>query len=143
MAMSTTTVIDRARLKELVEKEEATYLQRNPQSLARHQEAKQSFLRGVPMLWMVRFGGVVCVLERRVCAAWRGAVASDWHVRAHARAQTHNPKTPQVRSAGRFPLYVVDAKGSRFRDVDGHEYLDLCLGDTGAMVRLCLCCYCA
>ena len=32
-----------------------------------------------------------------------------------------------------FPLTVSEACGARFRDVDGHEYVDFCLGDTGAM----------
>lgn len=32
-----------------------------------------------------------------------------------------------------FNLYVEEARGARLRDVDGHEYLDFCLGDTGAM----------
>ena len=34
---------------------------------------------------------------------------------------------------GGFPLFVADARGSRFTDVDGLEYADFCLGDTGAM----------
>ena len=34
---------------------------------------------------------------------------------------------------GGFPLFVADARGSRFTDVDGREYVDFCLGDTGAM----------
>jgi glutamate-1-semialdehyde aminotransferase len=34
---------------------------------------------------------------------------------------------------GGFPLFVEEATGSRFTDVDGHEYVDFCLGDTGAM----------
>ena len=34
---------------------------------------------------------------------------------------------------GGFPLFVAEARGSRFTDVDGHEYVDFCLGDTGAM----------
>jgi glutamate-1-semialdehyde 2,1-aminomutase len=37
---------------------------------------------------------------------------------------------------GGAPLYVEDAGlpyGARFRDVDGHEYSDFCLGDTGGM----------
>ncbi|HVU77711.1 MAG TPA: aspartate aminotransferase family protein [Gaiellaceae bacterium] len=38
-----------------------------------------------------------------------------------------------VRWAGGFPVYAEEARGARFRDVDGHEYVDLCLGDTGAM----------
>lgn len=30
-------------------------------------------------------------------------------------------------------LFVSRAKGARFHDVDGHEYIDFCLGDTGSM----------
>ena len=32
-----------------------------------------------------------------------------------------------------FSLYVQSAKGAHFKDIDGHEYVDFCLGDTGAM----------
>lgn len=32
-----------------------------------------------------------------------------------------------------FSLYVEEARGARFTDVDGHRYADFCLGDTGAM----------
>lgn len=32
-----------------------------------------------------------------------------------------------------FPIFVKEAKGARLTDVDGHRYVDLCLGDTGAM----------
>ncbi|HEX4732956.1 MAG TPA: aspartate aminotransferase family protein [Thermoleophilaceae bacterium] len=35
--------------------------------------------------------------------------------------------------AGGFPVAVERASGNRVADVDGHEYVDLCLGDTGAM----------
>lgn len=38
-----------------------------------------------------------------------------------------------TRWPGGFPIFVAEAKGATFRDVDGHEYIDLCLGDTGAM----------
>ena len=38
-----------------------------------------------------------------------------------------------VRWAGGFPVFASDARGARFRDVDGLEYVDFCLGDTGAM----------
>src|SRR5262245_50368570 len=34
---------------------------------------------------------------------------------------------------GGFPVFVAEAYGSRFVDVDGHEYIDFCLGDTGSM----------
>ena len=35
---------------------------------------------------------------------------------------------------GPFPVYVAGAKGAHFTDVDGNDYVDFCLGDTGAMV---------
>ena len=31
------------------------------------------------------------------------------------------------------PLFVARASGAHFHDVDGHEYLDFCFGDTGSM----------
>ena len=43
------------------------------------------------------------------------------------------PMNWMVRWAGPYPLFVDEATGARFRDVDGHEYVDFCLGDTGAM----------
>jgi glutamate-1-semialdehyde 2,1-aminomutase len=35
--------------------------------------------------------------------------------------------------AGPFPIFVKSAQGAHFTDVDGRDYIDLCLGDTGAM----------
>jgi glutamate-1-semialdehyde 2,1-aminomutase len=35
--------------------------------------------------------------------------------------------------AGGFPVFAESAEGARITDVDGHTYVDLCLGDTGAM----------
>lgn len=32
-----------------------------------------------------------------------------------------------------FPLFVDNARGARFTDVDGNDYIDFCLGDTGSM----------
>ena len=43
------------------------------------------------------------------------------------------PMNWMIRWAGPYPLFVDEATGARFRDVDGHEYVDFCLGDTGAM----------
>jgi glutamate-1-semialdehyde 2,1-aminomutase len=43
------------------------------------------------------------------------------------------PMNWMVRWPGEFPVYVQQASGAHFTDVDGHEYVDLCLGDTGAM----------
>ena len=34
---------------------------------------------------------------------------------------------------GGFPLYQASASGARVTDIDGHEFTDFCLGDTGAM----------
>jgi glutamate-1-semialdehyde 2,1-aminomutase len=34
---------------------------------------------------------------------------------------------------GDHPLYFEGARGNRITDVDGHTYIDFCLGDTGAM----------
>jgi glutamate-1-semialdehyde 2,1-aminomutase len=38
-----------------------------------------------------------------------------------------------TRWPGGFPVFVAEAKGATFKDVDGNEYIDLCMGDTGAM----------
>lgn len=35
---------------------------------------------------------------------------------------------------GPYPVYVASAKGAHFKDVDDNDYVDFCLGDTGAMV---------
>jgi glutamate-1-semialdehyde 2,1-aminomutase len=43
------------------------------------------------------------------------------------------PMLWMIRWAGSFPVFVKSAKGAHFTDVDGNSYLDLCLGDTGAM----------
>ncbi|NBQ35093.1 MAG: aminotransferase class III-fold pyridoxal phosphate-dependent enzyme [Actinobacteria bacterium] len=34
---------------------------------------------------------------------------------------------------GAYPVFVEEAKGARFIDVDGNSYIDFCLGDTGSM----------
>lgn len=53
------------------------------------------------------------------------------------RAQQHLlagvPMNWMVKWAGNFPVFVAEGQGAHFTDVDGHTYLDLCLGDTGAM----------
>jgi glutamate-1-semialdehyde 2,1-aminomutase len=35
--------------------------------------------------------------------------------------------------AGKFPVFVAEAHGAHFTCIDGLHYIDLCLGDTGAM----------
>ena len=62
------------------------------------------------------------------------------HPRSRAlfeQAQAHLlggvPMNWMARWAGPFPLFVQSGQGAHFEDVDGLRYLDLCLGDTGAM----------
>jgi glutamate-1-semialdehyde aminotransferase len=43
------------------------------------------------------------------------------------------PMNWMVKWAGPFPLFVDEARAAHFTCVDGHEYVDFCLGDTGAM----------
>ncbi|MGH8940797.1 MAG: aminotransferase class III-fold pyridoxal phosphate-dependent enzyme, partial [Actinomycetes bacterium] len=43
------------------------------------------------------------------------------------------PMSWMTKWPGPFPLFVAEASGAHFRDVDGRDYVDLCLGDTGAM----------
>ncbi|AWT47044.1 MULTISPECIES: transaminase [Streptomyces] len=43
------------------------------------------------------------------------------------------PMTWMNKTAGAFPRYLATARGARVTDIDGHEYIDFCLGDTGAM----------
>lgn len=53
--------------------------------------------------------------------------------RARQSMQAGVPMLWMIRWAGTFPLFVKEAVGAHFTDVDGHTYLDFCLGDTGAM----------
>ena len=52
-----------------------------------------------------------------------------------ARKSLHGgvPMLWMIRWAGSFPVFVKKAKGAHFTDVDGNDYIDFCLGDTGAM----------
>ncbi len=43
------------------------------------------------------------------------------------------PMLWMVRWPGSFPVFVKEAQGAHFTDVDGNDYIDFCLGDTGAM----------
>jgi len=55
---------------------------------------------------------------------------------AYARAGSLFGRVPMTwmnKTAAGHPVYVQQARGARVTDVDGHEYVDFCLGDTGAM----------
>jgi glutamate-1-semialdehyde 2,1-aminomutase len=43
------------------------------------------------------------------------------------------PMNWMTRWSGDHPVFVERAEGARFWDVDGNEYVDFCLGDTGGM----------
>lgn len=51
------TAIDRTRLKALLEREEATFVQNHPRSLELYNKAQECMLGGVPMNWMKRWEG--------------------------------------------------------------------------------------
>ena len=73
------------------------------------------------------------------------------HAREEERFLTRTPKSREMFGAakqvmpggvpmswmtkwpGKYPLFVSTAQGAHFVDVDGNEYIDLCLGDTGSM----------
>ncbi len=65
---------------------------------------------------------------------------TDLHPRSAALAEQARgpllagvPMPWMTRWPGRFPVFFDAAVGARLTDVDGVEYVDLCLGDTGAM----------
>ena len=55
------------------------------------------------------------------------------HERAKGSLLDGVPMNWMVKWAGGFPLFVETAAGRPFPCVDGHDYVDFCLGDTGAM----------
>ena len=55
------------------------------------------------------------------------------HERAERSLLGGVPMPWMMRWAGGFPIATERAQDSRVVDVDGHSYVDLCLGDTGAM----------
>ena len=55
---------------------------------------------------------------------------------AYARADHLFGRVPMTwmnKKAGGFPIYFDRAEGNRVWDIDGNEYIDFALGDTGAM----------
>jgi glutamate-1-semialdehyde 2,1-aminomutase len=57
----------------------------------------------------------------------------ELYQRARKSLQGGVPMLWMIRWAGAFPVFVKEGKGAHFVDVDGNEYIDFCLGDTGAM----------
>jgi glutamate-1-semialdehyde 2,1-aminomutase len=78
-----------------------------------------------------RLGALLADEERRFREAHPRSLAL--HERARRSLLGGVPMHWMVRWAGGFPLFVEGGEGAHLTDVDGHRYLDLCLGDTGAM----------
>ncbi|MBK3580598.1 aminotransferase class III-fold pyridoxal phosphate-dependent enzyme [Streptomyces sp. MBT65] len=73
------------------------------------------------------------LLARESAEAERGNPRSK---AAYARAEHLFGRVPMTwmnKTAGAFPRYLDTARGARVTDIDGHEYIDFSLGDTGAM----------
>jgi glutamate-1-semialdehyde 2,1-aminomutase len=59
--------------------------------------------------------------------------SAELYLRAQSSLLGGVPMNWMNKWAGAFPVFVKAASGAHFTDVDGHVYVDLCLGDTGAM----------
>ena len=59
--------------------------------------------------------------------------SAELHEEARSSLLAGVPMSWMAMWAGGFPLYLERAHGATLVDVDGHEYADFCLGDTGAM----------
>jgi glutamate-1-semialdehyde 2,1-aminomutase len=65
-------------------------------------------------------------LSRRAREVLLGGVPMNW-MNKWASA------FPIAGAPGAFPIFAARAQGVRVTDVDGHDYVDFCLGDSGAM----------
>ena len=79
----------------------------------------------------VRLGGLI---EReRARYASEHLRSQELFQRAHASLLAGVPMVWMTMWSGGFPLFFDEAHGNRVTDVDGHTYIDFCLGDTGSM----------
>jgi len=70
--------------------------------------------------------------ERRAFAAGHPR-SRDWFQQAQRSLFGGVPMSWMLKWAGGFPVVASEARGAQIIDLDGHRYVDLCLGDTGAM----------
>jgi glutamate-1-semialdehyde 2,1-aminomutase len=79
--------------------------------------------------------GRLASLEARELARFAAAHPRSHSLYERARGSLVGgvPMPWMVKWAGRFPIYVESAEGAHLRCADGHDYVDLSLGDTGAM----------
>ncbi|UDY35552.1 transaminase [Dermatobacter hominis] len=59
--------------------------------------------------------------------------SAELHEQARRSLLAGVPMSWMTRWPGPHPVFVDEASGARFTDADGNTYIDLCLGDTGAM----------
>ncbi len=83
------------------------------------------------MIDRTRLAELYAAEQRRFTESHPGSLALSR--RAQASLLDGVPMHWMAKWAGGFPLFVREGRGAWFTDVDGHRYLDLCLGDTGAM----------
>src|SRR4051812_18699412 len=84
--------------------------------------------------WQLDRGRLESLLEseeRRFVESHRGS--QRLFERGETTLLAGGPMPWMTEWAGPFPVFAAEAEGARFTDVDGNEYVDLCLGDTGAM----------
>jgi glutamate-1-semialdehyde 2,1-aminomutase len=78
--------------------------------------------------------GVGSLLDReRASFAEAHPRSRELHQRARASLLAGVPMSWMTMWAGAHPVYLAEAQGASVVDVDGNEYADFCLGDTGAM----------
>jgi glutamate-1-semialdehyde 2,1-aminomutase len=73
------------------------------------------------------------IARERELFAGRNPRSRELHEDARASLLAGVPMSWMAMWPGGFPLYQERARGATIVDVDGHEYADFCLGDTGAM----------
>lgn len=79
----------------------------------------------------VRLRAALAAEERRFIETHPRSLELFERAKAHLLGGV--PMNWMMRWAGKFPIFVTEAQGAHITDVDSHTYLDLCLGDTGAM----------
>ena len=91
-------------------------------------------------MWRVRMPSVIDRQKLESALKSEEQLFCDIHPKSMHLAQSAKtallsgvPMPWMTRWPGSFPLHVQKAHGARFVDVDDIEYVDFCLGDTGAM----------
>lgn len=78
-----------------------------------------------------RLAGLMAAEEATFVA--RTPRSAELHEQARRSLLAGVPMSWMTRWPGPYPVVVDEASSARFTDVDGNTYIDLCLGDTGAM----------